>query len=271
MPQMTIRQALMNARSQLKTEDARFDALQLAVYAFGLSKTQLRLEAEHTVDPIAYFELVQRRAAGEPLQYLLGCWEFFGLEYAVGPGVLIPRPETEILVELALKHLQNFDSPTVLDLCAGTGCVGLSVAHHCPKARVYLLELSDEAMPYLTQNAGKYPNAHVVRGDILNEQCTRNNVQFILCNPPYIPSSELSGLSKEIQQEPSMALDGGEDGLQFYKALAEIWRPKLAPGGMLAMECGEGQAKDIAALFAGCQSEILRDFNHIQRVVLVRC
>jgi len=252
-------------------EDARFEALQLAMHAFGLSKTQLRLKAERQVDPASYLELVRRRAAGEPLQYLLGQWEFFGLNFAVGPGVLIPRPETEMLVELAIEHLQDFEAPTVLDLCAGTGCVGLSVAHHCPNAQIYLLELSGEALPYLTQNAANYPSANVIQGDMLHAQCSMLNAQLILSNPPYVPTKEISGLSKEVQQEPKMALDGGEDGLKFYRAIAEIWRPRLMPGGVLGMECGEGQADDIARLFAGDQIEILRDFNDIRRVVIVRC
>ena len=263
---------MTQARILLKTEDARFDAMQLAMHAFGLNQTRLRLAYDQPVDPAAYFALVRRRAVGEPLQYLLCRWEFFGLDFAVGPGVLIPRPETELLVEIALKHLRQYDSPTVLDLCAGTGCIGLSVAHHCPGAQIYLLELSSEAMPYLKQNAAKYPNATVIQANILqNSEFRIPNSELILSNPPYIPAGELSGLSKEVQAEPAMALDGGEDGLLFYRALAALWLPMLAPGGMLAMECGEGQAEDVAALFPGCACEILRDFHEIQRVVAVRC
>ena len=276
MPEMTIQQAMANARSRLNNSDARFDALLLAEHAFGLSKTELRLHAERTVDPAEYEALVCRRAAGEPLQYLLGEWEFFGLPFAVGPGVLIPRPETEQLVELALDYLKNCDAaePVVFDLCAGTGCIGLSVAHHCPNAQVYLLEFSSYAMPYLTQNAEKYPNAHVVQGDIFAPHglLSTLHAHVILSNPPYIPTEEIAGLSVEVRNEPSLALDGGEDGLRFYRALADIWRQRLVPGGMLAMECGEGQARDIAALFAenaGC-AEILRDFNQIERVVVIQ-
>ena len=279
MPEMTIQQAMANARSRLNNSDARFDALLLAEHAFGLSKTELRLQAERMVDPAEYEALVCRRAAGEPLQYLLGEWEFFGLPFAVGPGVLIPRPETEMLVERALDFLKNCDAaePVVFDLCAGTGCIGLSVAHHCPNAQVYLLERSNEAMPYLTQNAAKYSNAHVVQGDLFEPDGTPNgvistlSVHVILSNPPYIATGELAGLSIEVQNEPSLALDGGADGLRFYRVLAEIWQQRLMPGGMLAMECGEGQARDIAALFAknAGRAEILQDFNQIERVVTI--
>jgi len=270
LPEISIRQAIQNAQSRLNNSDARFDAMELAAHAFGLTKTQLRLQAGRLVDPTAYGALVRRRAAGEPLQYLLGQWEFFGLPFAVGPGVLIPRPETELLVTLALDFLRGQPEPAVLDLCAGTGCVGLSIARHCPNARVYLLELSGEAMPYLTQNAAGVPNAHVARDDIFRPKRMDYQAQVILCNPPYIPTGELAGLSEEVRREPAMALDGGADGLRFYRALAEIWRSRVVPGGMLAVECGEGQAEDIAALFAG-RTEILRDFQDIARIVAVHC
>jgi len=267
---------MANAREKLsRSSDARFDALLLAEHAFGMSKTELRLHAERMVDPAEYEALVCRRAAGEPLQYLLGQWEFFGLPFAVGPGALIPRPETELLVELALDCLNGCDAdkPIVFDLCAGTGCIGLSVAHHCPTAQVYLLERSDDAMPYLTKNAAKFPNAHVVQGDIFdqNSPLSTRRAHVILSNPPYIPTAEIAGLSREVRSEPSLALDGGADGLLFYRALADIWRRRLVPGGVLAMECGEGQAQDIAALFAGTgdRAEMLRDFNQIERVVAI--
>ena len=275
MPEMTIRQAMANARSKLSSSDARFDALLLAEYAFGMSKTELRLQTERMVDPAEYEALVCRRAAGEPLQYLLGEWEFFGLPFAVGPGVLIPRPETELLVELALDFLKNCDAetPVVFDLCAGTGCIGLSVAHRCPNAQVYLLERSDDAMPYLTKNAARYQNAHVLQGDVfaLNAPLSTLYAHVILSNPPYIPTKEIADLSMEVRNEPSLALDGGADGLRFYRALADIWRQRLVPGGVLAVECGEGQAREIAALLMenGDYAEILRDFNQIERVVTI--
>ena len=275
MPEISIQQAMANARGKLTGSDARFDALLLAEHAFGLSKTELRLQAERMVDPAEYEALVCRRAAGEPLQYLLGEWEFFGLPFAVGPGVLIPRPETELLVEQALAHLKHCEAnkPIVFDLCAGSGCIGLSVAHHCPNAQVYLLEHSDEAMLFLTQNAARYANAYVVQGDIFepNGVISKLSAHLILSNPPYIPTAEIVGLSVEVRNEPSLALDGGGDGLRFYRALAEIWRQRLAPNGLFAMECGEGQARDIAALFKenDGHAEILRDFNQIERIVVI--
>jgi len=250
---------------EAKIDDARFDAFCLAEKAFGLSKTQLRLNVGQEVDATEYFGLVARRGAGEPLQYILGQWEFYSLPFAVGPGALIPRPETELLVDLAL----DFNAQIIVDLCAGTGCVGLSVAHHRPNVQVHLIELSDQAMPYLKQNAAHYPNAHVYQQDIFNYELPITNYELILANPPYIPTCEIRQLSREVQQEPALAQDGGPDGLDFYRGIAQHWLPRLRKNGMLAVECGEGQAAQVVGLF-GQEAETLRDFNGIERVVVVK-
>jgi release factor glutamine methyltransferase len=268
---ITLRQAIAKAQNYLDClEDARFDALCLAEHAFGLSKTQLRLQGEQLVDATQYNALVRRRRAGEPLQYLLGQWEFFGLPFAVGPGVLIPRPETELLVDFALQFLAPDSDAIVYDLCAGSGCVGLSVAHYRPSAQINLLELSGEALPYLKQNAVAYQNATILQVDIEQVQNLNLNCQLILANPPYIITGEIDSLSREVRHEPRMALDGGADGLRFYRVLAERWWPVLALGGAMAMECGEGQAAEIAHLFAGAHVESLSDFNGIERIVVAR-
>jgi release factor glutamine methyltransferase len=258
------------ARAMLPpSDDARFDILCLAEHAFHMDKTRLRLRAEQAVDPAPFYALVKRRAEGEPLQYILGAWEFYGLPFAVGPGVLIPRPETELLVDLALEFLRDKENPVVFDLCAGSGCVGLSVARHCPHAQVHLIELSGEAMPYLLQNARPYPNAHVHQGDILHPVSCILHPDLILSNPPYVKTGDIEALSAEVRREPPMALDGGADGLRFYRALADRWLPRLRPGGRMAVECGEGQASAVAEMFAGHGVEILRDYRGVERVVAV--
>ena len=273
---MTIREAIQTAKKRLKKIDnARFDVLCLAEKAFGLNRIDLFLCSHEPTDPTDFFALVDRRASGEPLQYILGEWEFYGLRFAVGPGVLIPRPETEMLVEVALDFLRVIPggknaTPTVLEPCAGSGCVGLSVAHHCPNAHVYLVELSKEALPYLRENARSYPNAEVIEADVLNSAFSIQHSALILANPPYVRTDELAALSEEVRCEPRMALDGGADGLRFYRALAEKWLPRLDPGGLLACECGEGQAGDIAAMFAPYATSILKDFNGIERVVIAK-
>jgi len=253
------------------SDDARFDALCLAEHAFGFNHTQLRLRTDQLVDPSEYFKLIARRAAGEPLQYILGEWEFYGLRFAVGPGVLIPRPETEMLVDIALQSQVAMGNAqwNVVDLCAGSGCVGLSVAHHLPHAQVHLVELSDQAMPYLCKNAASYPNVKVHHADIFNCALRIAHYELILANPPYIPTAEIAGLAREVQREPVLAQDGGADGLDFYRGIAQHWLPRLSPGGMLVVECGDGQAQQIAALFGG-KTEILQDFNGIDRIVAAK-
>ncbi len=218
-------------------------------------------------------EATARRANGEPLQYLLGTWDFLSLTLYVGDGVLIPRPETELLCEIAASFLQPLSQSTVLDLCAGSGCVGLGVASLCPTSTVYALEKSPAALVYLRKNIQRYPSLCVkaCEADVLLDEIRfPSEVDAILANPPYIPSQDLSSLQREVQYEPSMALDGGEDGLRFYRAIAEQWVPHLRPGGLLAVEIGIGQAEAVTALFAdaGVQHiHTITDFAGVPRVI----
>ena len=242
-------------------EDADFDA---------------RCLLEDIREPEAVLAAAARRAAGEPLQYILGEWDFLTLTLAVGPGVLIPRPDTERLCEVAAEWLAAHALPgdRVLDLCAGTGCVGLGVASLCPvPLQVTAVELSPEAMFYLKKNVARYPRYSVtpVTGDVLRE-ADRFPAGWaaILSNPPYIPTGDLPGLMREVQHEPKMALDGDGDGLRFYRAIAADWAGKLRPGGLCALEVGIGQAEAVAELLKGAGLENIRitdDYAGIPRVV----
>lgn len=218
---------------------------------------------------------VRQRAEGRPLQYILGEWDFLGLTLEVGEGVLIPRPDTELLCETAAAYLQkryNGAPVRVLDLCAGSGCVGLGTASLYPEARVTAVELSEAAFSYLTRNCCRYPSCRVTpaRGDVLADAAAFGaGWQAILSNPPYIPSQEIPALSREVRREPAMALDGG-DGLVFYRAIAEKWIPLLDEGGLCAAEVGAGQAEPVAALWAAAglrETEIYTDLAGIGRVV----
>ena len=223
-------------------------------------------------------ELVRRRLSGEPLQYLCKSWDFLDSTFAVGEGVLIPRPETEELVLLALDRMADMKSPTVFDLCSGTGCIGLSVKQRREDANVYLFELSDDALRYCNENRcalGFGKTVPLIKGDVLRGYDAFRSLSVpdvILSNPPYIPSGELPGLQREVQREPAMALDGGDDGLTFYRALAEKWLSFLNGGALVGVECGENQAHVVANLFsgAGFSTEICRDFNQIERFVFAR-
>lgn len=239
------------------SEDCEFDAMCLLEKAFSISRTEYYLNSEKQISEDeyrAFISLAKRRALGEPLQYILGEWEFMGKTFLVGEGVLIPRPETEMIAEEALKFLKNKKSPVVFDLCAGSGCIGVTVASERKDAKVYLLEKSDKAAEYLEKNIAlnKADNAVFVKGDLFESYMDMAELKpdLILSNPPYIESSVISSLQKEVQREPHMALDGGEDGLDFYRALSEKWIDLINDGGMIIIECGEGQADDICKIFS---------------------
>ncbi len=227
-----------------------------------------------TTKSAEYINKIELRAAGTPVQYVIGSWDFYGESFFVGEGVLIPRPETELLIDFSCDFLKDKTSPVVLDLCAGTGCIGLTVARLNPNAKVFLVEKSPDAMKYLQKNADEFDlaNAKIISGDIFSgiRAFDIPKPDLILSNPPYINSGDIMGLQSEVLREPAMALDGGEDGLDFYKAIAEKWLPYC--GGAIAVECGEGQAESIRAIFSNQCAETfsIRDFNDIERVVVGR-
>lgn len=256
-------------------ENAFFDARWLVEKALGINSTQFALKKDKPVskkDEVEFLSLIRRRIAGEPLQYILGEWEFMGYPFLVGEGVLIPRPETELLADFAKDLLKDKKSPVVFDLCSGSGCIAISVAKLLPKAKVYAVEKSGDALSYLKKNVklNKAKNVEVISGDIADKRLLQGiTPDLILSNPPYIKSDEIPTLQKEVQREPSMALDGGADGLDFYKILASDWLSRLPKGGVMAVECGEAQAEDISQLFflAGGEPDTINDLSGIQRVV----
>ena len=259
-------------------DDAAFEADCLIADALGCRNAQLPLMAERALDEATERDLTERaerRLAGEPLQYILGEWEFFGLPFAVGQGVLIPRPETEQLVELVLSHLEGQEKPKVLDLCAGSGCIGITVAKQRGNAAVTLLEKSDEAFAYLLENIAKNQvnNTTAIRGDLFTDH-GRLNAPFdaIVSNPPYIRSAEIASLQLEVRQEPAMALDGGADGLTFYRAIAEHYAPLLTEDGFLAVEIGEEQGQAVREIFDDrfdCVT-VIKDYSGLDRMVFAK-
>lgn len=258
-------------------EDAATDAFLLLEKVTGLTRTNYPLKKDEAYAPAeraAYLTLLRRRAAGEPVQYILGEWDFMGLEFAVGPGVLIPRPETELLAETAIEALRKRQKPRVLELCGGSGCIAIAVAKALPQAEITVLELSGEAMGYLQKNIARHgvKNVTAVQGDALcPPPSITGRYDAILSNPPYIASGELPALQKEVQQEPAMALDGGADGLDFYRGFNGIYPKMLTDGGLLLYEIGEEQGEAVAALLRAAGLErvaILRDMYGLPRDVL---
>ena len=205
------------------------------------------------------------------MQYIIGRWNFFGREYFVGPGVLIPRSDTETLIDVCLESLSKKENPRVLDLCAGSGCIGITLKGECPSAEVTLVEKYDEALGFTNKNA-KHNNLDVkiVQGDVLETQGAQGLYDLIVSNPPYITDADMKTLQPEVKYEPPTALEGGEDGLTFYRHIASEYKKHIASGGVLAFEVGINEADLVAEIMAqnGYQNiEIRKDYCEIDRVV----
>ena len=250
-------------------EDADFEALQLLIGAADFKQADFFLNAGETVPQNIcdrYEEMLSQRISGRPLQYILGEWDFYKSTFFVGEGVLIPRPETEQLVEICVKEIRKNSYKTVYDLCAGSGCIGISIAKECPDVQVVMFELFDNALKYTQKNleAHKLKNAKLVKFDVLNDDVSLlQNVDLLVSNPPYIPCEEIKSLQAEVLREPHTALDGGEDGLVFYSAFEKKWLDKVNQNGFVAMECGEEQSDIISRMFSDklCTEQICDVFG----------
>ena len=253
-----------------------FEALQM-LQSLGYSKIRI-LEGRGVLTQQQQEQLRQlasRRLEGEPLQYLLGEWEFYGLTLKVGPGVLIPRPDTETLVEAGLSYLKGRTGCRVLDLCAGTGCVGLAVERSAKNISVlYALEKEEAAFFYLKENLAAYESRVIpLHQDGLAPGPEADRLDLILCNPPYLTGEDMESLQTEVRYEPPSALDGGEDGLDFYRRLTAVWKDRLVPGGLLAYEIGMGQQEDVSRILIREGLEQIHwkeDLSGIVRVVAGR-
>ncbi len=274
---MTVSDAFEKGKQILEENhipDAAFDCGCLFEAACGYAHASRLAHADDVLDAAAterFLSYVRRRADGEPLQYILGKWEFCGRSFRVGPGVLIPRPETEELAGLADRAVRENSYAVVWDLCAGTGCLGLTIALNNPATRVYLLEKYVDAFAYLEENRKMLgtQNAAALQADIFDPPpLALPAPDLVVSNPPYVPAGEIAHLQAEVRREPHMALDGGADGLDFYRAIADLWFPKVRAGGKILLECGDGQGEKVAALFVNCARRTAHyDTNRIDRFV----
>lgn len=220
-------------------------------------------------------EAAVMRAKGEPLQYIIGEWDFYGYTFKVGHGVLIPRQETEVLVERTLPFLNQ--SSVAVDLCSGSGCIPIAIAKKS-KADCYGVEISKAAISYFEENLklnGVGNKVRIVEGDVLNPtQDTLNllprQADLITANPPYLTAEEMENLQKEVRREPELALFGGKDGLDFYRIIFEKWKPLLKPKGIFAVETGDKQGERVKEIMtaAGFEVQVFKDYGGIPRVVL---
>ncbi len=277
---MTIFEAYNTTKKKLEAagiEDYVFEAKQIIMRITGLSPTQILTDYNKKLTEFQennLLALIHQREVRYPLQYIFGSWDFYGRPFKVGPGVLIPRADTEISVEAALDILKLKENPKIADLCAGSGCIGITLGLEIPTSTVTLVEKYDEAAFYALYNIERNEaiNTALVKGDVLEtSQFENQSLDLIISNPPYIPEEEMKYTSKEVAFEPETALKANDKGLQFYKAIIKNYTPSLKKGGYIVFEVGFKQAESVASLLTDSGFENIsykKDLNGINRVVI---
>ncbi|MGI6576649.1 MAG: peptide chain release factor N(5)-glutamine methyltransferase [Eubacteriales bacterium] len=255
------------------------EAREIVTFVAGKTREEFFRDARIYVPEHVYrgsYELLERRLRGEPLAYIIGEWEFMGIPLDIDLNVLIPRVDTELLAEQAIKWVDGKKDCRVLDLCTGSGCLGISIAMNTsPDCRVILADISQKALAVARRNIRRHDlsgRVACVRADAMKPgSISLGLYDLIVSNPPYIPSGDILNLDPSVKDyEPLMALDGGDDGLDFYRSIASGYYPLLKKGAALMFECGIGQAQDVRdILLKNGYSEIniLQDTQGIDRVV----
>lgn len=279
---MTLEQAVRQGEAKLSggphADRARRDAEALLLHVIRRNRAAMLARWKEVLEDREVQEfasLIERRMSGEPIQYILGETEFFGLPFRVTPGVLIPRPETEHLAEEALRAATNFAAPRVVDIGSGSGAIAVALARHLPQAEVTSVDISALALAIASENAKRngVDRARFLQGDLFGPvagEC----FELVVSNPPYVSSKDRAKLSVEVREyEPSLALFAGEDGLSIYRRLIPAARTVLVPGGFLLLEIGYGQESAIRGLLRDSHFEeidVLPDLQGIPRVACGR-
>lgn len=254
----------------------RLDAEVLLCHILGKDRLYLYTHFDQPLNPgelSAYRGFVKRRVMRQPVAYITGTKEFMGLDFTVNEAVLVPRPDTEILVEAAIERLKKADQPVVADIGTGSGAIIVSVLHGLPLASGFAVDISEPALAVAGENAARHGvsgRLTLLAGDFLSPLPNRQ-FDALLSNPPYIPAADIAALAPEVRLEPRLALDGGADGLNYYRRMMAEGPGYLKSGGFIAVEAGIGQAQAIAEL--ACQQgltniDIIKDLSGIQRVVV---
>ena len=278
---MTIKQAILQAVEAFEkagVPDPRIDAELILCHLTGMSRMSMLMQGTKTLtseQEQRFSSLLLSRTQRKPLQYLLGTQVFYGLDFQVDSRVLIPRQETETLCEWGINHLRSLKKPNVkaLDLCTGSGAIAITLKHECPHADVTAADLSMDALTVASSNAKlNQTDIRFVQGDLW--QPVEGEVfDLILSNPPYIPTQDCDALQQEVMQEPRMALDGGLDGLDFYRRIANSALSHLSSDGMISVEVGISEAQDVASLFINAgliDVQIIKDLYGVERIVSAR-
>lgn len=265
-----------------KSSTPNLDAELMMCWIFNCDRIQLLLRGEHAMqsdDEVRFFEVISQRRAGKPVQYIVGQQEFMGMAFLVDERVLIPRPDTEILVETAVENLKGKESPRILDLCTGSGAIAISLSHFLPTARVVGTDISEEALEVAAYNGQRLLSSCAItwkQGDLY--EALDESLELydgIVSNPPYIATSIIETLENNVKDfEPLGALDGGEKGLDFYPVIIRGSLCRLAPQGILAVEIGWDQGASVSQIIRDSggfsEPEIIRDLAGRDRVVLAR-
>ncbi len=270
--------SLTQALASAGIDEAREEAALLLEHFAGVSRVSLMTERDRAYDGPALDAAVRKRMERYPLQYILGSWDFYGLPFTVDENCLVPRPDTECLVEEAIRRLPR--GGKFADLCTGSGCIAVATLHSRPDLTAAALELYPETLALAVKNAadnGVSDRMIPIRADLLNGgvEALAELAPFdaILSNPPYIPTDTVHGLAPEVRQEPFAALDGGEDGLVFYRAILRDYPKLLKPGGLMLLEIGYDQGDALRALCAeylpDASISILRDLGGNDRVAAI--
>lgn len=272
-----IKEVYQRAKTSLcenQIENCAFEAKELFSKAFGKEPVYFDMNSYADDDKCRFLEtLIKRRISGEPLQYIMGEWEFYSIPIKVGKGVLIPRQDTEILVDTAIELYKDKSDITVIDLCSGSGCIGLALEKKLKIKKLVLVEKSQDALKYLRQNVNlNNSKAEVIECDVLDEREAKRfpDADLIVSNPPYLTSEDMKNLQKEVKFEPETALFGGDDGLKFYRILSRVYKAKLNTGGRIMFEIGINQENDVSDILISCgykNVRVKKDLCGVNRVV----
>ncbi|MBQ4089842.1 MAG: peptide chain release factor N(5)-glutamine methyltransferase [Clostridia bacterium] len=265
---LNIRDFLKKAQEALSfSPDADIEAVWLVEECLSLPRSRVRtnlLRQLTEAEEASLTDALTKRVSGMPIQYIFRRAPFMGYEFYVDERVLIPRMDTENLCDAAYNYISRKRGAKVLDLCAGSGAIGISLKKMCPHISLTLSDISPDAGEVQKINAAGLTDVEILTGDMFDTVAGRK-FDLIVCNPPYIPSRDIPGLQAEVLREPSLALDGGDDGLDFYRQLAENHRLYLNEGGRIYMEIGYDQAEAVCALFEG--ASVIKDLNGLDRIV----
>lgn len=278
----TYNDLFLDIRNTLANNDidtSNFDARYIVCFASGKTNAEfvrdMSLYTSPEIEERA-MRMMERRISGEPLAYVTGAWEFHGLPFFITKDVLIPRIDTEILVDAAEELLKNNPSPRVMDLCCGSGCIGIAIARLFKSAKIIAVDLSASALQICRKNV----NLNKVNSQVICMQADAKQAppkgmgsyDMIVCNPPYIPSEEIKTLDHSVKDyEPTWALDGGETGLDFYEAIVSQWTSLIKPGGHILFEVGEHQSRDVIQILQNADFQnfsVKKDTINVERVVI---